>query len=60
MRERVVNPATTTIAVKVPRETARRLLVEANRNCRTRSGEARHLIEQALTEREGGNHVANV
>lgn len=54
MRVKVDNPATTTIAVKVPRETARRLLIEANKNCRTRSGEARHLIERAL-DQDGGD-----
>lgn len=58
MRVKIDNPATTTIAVKVSRKTARRLLIEANRNCRTRSGEARHLIEQALTVRDGGDRAS--
>ncbi|MDP3720033.1 MAG: hypothetical protein Q8T13_19905 [Acidobacteriota bacterium] len=57
MRVKVDNPATTTIAVKVPRELARKLLIEANKNCRTRSGEARHLIERALNQGGGDDRA---
>ena len=57
MRAKVEHPATKTIAVKVPRETARKLLIEANKNCRTRSGEARHLVERALNQDGGNDHA---
>ena len=58
MRAKLPHPANVTIALKLSKLTAKFLLVEANRAGRTRSGQARYLIERALTEQTTGGDDA--
>jgi hypothetical protein len=54
MRARVANPATTTLAVKLPRAVAARLRESAHLNDRTISGELRRIIRQ-WAEQQGAS-----